>query len=154
MYAYYKKGSENPADFMFRFVYDNDKSVNCVVSVSDSEQNVNYILSDSMPKALTLDEIIVRSKCDPTFQAVMNAINTQNLNVDVSEEVELTDYNKYIFVDMRNELTSVNGQVILRGHHIVVPRSLSKRCVNLALSHQGPAKTKSIKGLSMVSYDE
>ena len=63
----------------------------------------------------------------------MNAINTQNLNVDVSEEVELTDYKKYISVDMRNELTSVNGQVILRGHHIVVTRS-----------HQGPAKTKSL----------
>ena len=117
---------------MSRFVYDNDKSVNCAVSDS-SEQNVNYILSDSMPKALTLDEIIVRSKCDPTLQAVMNAINTQNLNVDVSEEVDLTDHKKYISVDMRNELTSVNGQVILRGHHIVVPRS-----------HQGPAKTKSL----------
>ena len=47
-----------------------------------------------------------------------------------------------IFAKIRSELTSVDGNLVLRGSRIVVPDALQKRVVELAHEgHQGLIKT-------------
>ena len=48
-----------------------------------------------------------------------------------------------IFANIRNELTSVDGKIVLRGSRIVIPSILQTHVVNLAHEgHQGTVKTR------------
>ena len=50
-----------------------------------------------------------------------------------------------IFANVRNELTSVDGNIFLRGNRIVIPDALQKRVIELAHEgHQGLVKTRSL----------
>ena len=50
-----------------------------------------------------------------------------------------------IFANIRSELTSVDGKLVLRGNRIVIPDVLQKRVVELAHEgHQGLVKTRSL----------
>ena len=50
-----------------------------------------------------------------------------------------------IFANVRNELTSVDGNFVLRGNRIVIPDALKKHLIELAHEgHQGLVKTRSL----------
>lgn len=50
-----------------------------------------------------------------------------------------------IFANVRNELTSVDGSIVLRGNRIVIPDALQKGDIELAqVVHQGLVKTHSL----------
>ena len=139
----YAKGANNPADFMSRYVNVNNDTES-IVSKS-GENHVNHIVYSSLPKALAVDEIIEETRADVTLQAVMRAINSNNWQLKHSDNVNMTFFDKFCVSDVRDELTSVNGQILLRGHRIVIPESLHKRCIQLAHEgHQGVTKTKAL----------
>lgn len=142
--VHYGKGSENPADFMSRYV-DNSVCNTSLVSES-SEEYVNFVVSSSLPKAMSVDEIAEATKCDIVLQLVMGAISTNRWNMsqkdlDTYDAEVIKSFNGY--GKMKDELTSVDGKLILRDHRIVVPKSLQDKIISLAHEgHQGMVKTK------------
>ena len=73
----YRPGKHNPADCMSRNpVKQGISTTSSVVA----EQYINYIVSNAVPKALTLKEILEHTKQDGDLQAVINAIETKNLD--------------------------------------------------------------------------
>ena len=50
-----------------------------------------------------------------------------------------------IFTNVRNELTAVDGNIVLRGNRIVIPDALQERLIELAHEgHQGLVKNRSL----------
>lgn len=138
-------GSFNPADYCSRHTVP-DSNTN---STRIIEEYVNFTTKHAEPIAITLDEIKVHTKNDPTLQCLkelirstkwysIDTISTKYPNCNVKE---LHLYNK-----IRNEFTCNNDEsLILRGNRIVAPTSLRHRMLKLAHeTHLGMTKTKSI----------
>ena len=114
----YKPGKDekNPADFLSRHPNCSEPQPGSVV-----EEYVNYVCTNAVPTAMTLQEIQLETSADDSMQMVIQAIETNNwLNPATSE------YKK-----VSNEL-SVHKGIILRGHRIVMLTSLRRRTINLA----------------------
>ena len=95
--------------------------------------------------ALSREEISEATRKDTTLQEVMRLISTGQW--DNLKPVEGVDPNTLkIFANIRSELTSVDGNLELRGSRIAVPDALQKRVVvELAHEgHQGLVKTRSL----------
>ena len=94
--------------------------------------------------ALRREDITEATRKDATLQEVMRLISTGQW--DNLKPVEGIDPNTLkIFANIRSELTSVDGNLVLRGNRIVVPDALQKRVVELAHEgHQGLVKTRSL----------
>ena len=59
--------------------------------------------------------------------------------------MELIQVPLKIFTNVRNELSSVDGNIVLRGNQIVIPDALQKRVIELPHEgHQGLVKTRSL----------
>ena len=72
----YKKGEDSPADYMSR----HPEKLTTPTSRQErvAEEFVDYISNTSTPKALKLEDIATATLQDPTLQAVMNAVQTNN----------------------------------------------------------------------------
>ena len=94
--------------------------------------------------ALSREEIREATRKDTTLQEVMRLISTGQW--DNLKPVEGVDPNTLrIFTNIRRELTSEDGNLVLRGSRIVVPDAVQKRVVELAHEgHQGLVKTRSL----------
>ena len=90
------------------------------------------------------DYISEATRKDTSLQEVMRLISTGQW--DNLKPVEGVDPNTLrIFANIRSELTSVDGNLVLGGSRIVVPDALQKRVVELAHEgHQGLVKTRSL----------
>ena len=85
--------------------------------------------------ALSREEISETTRKDATLQEVTRLISTGQRD------------NLKIFATIRRELTSVDGNLVLRGSCIVVPDALQKQVVELAHEgHQGLVKTCGLLG--------
>ncbi|XP_047494981.1 uncharacterized protein LOC125043071 [Penaeus chinensis] len=97
----------------------------CSNETSDRvEEYINYIAHNAVPKALSTDEICSTIESDPTYQAVSNAVKTNN---------------------WRSSLTAQYHKIkdFLRGTRLVIPTNLQQRAVHLAhAGHQGIVRTK------------
>ena len=123
------KDAENPADFMSRH-----PNLQATAERNVAENYVNYVCTNAIPKAMTLQEIQAETKEDPTLQSLIKAIET-----DRWTDSEILDYKR-----LKDELL-VHSGVVLRGNRIVVPSKLRERAVDLAhVGHQGIVKTKSL----------
>ena len=140
----YRKGEENPADYMSRHP---PKQAAQPASRQEkvAEEYISYIATTSTPKALKPDEIAAATARDSTLQAVIIAVRTgkwfaaaNHPNVD-SEAYKALE-------QVKGELTiCTSTQVILRGSRIVIPAELQRRVVDLAHEgHQGITKTKAL----------
>ena len=137
----YRKGDGNPADYLSRHPSKQITAASREQKIA--EEYVNYIVSTSTPKAMTVAEIEEATKADTTLQAVSKAIETGNWY----EGSQQSDVDTAVFAaweKLKNELTvGVNPQVVLRGTRVAVPSKLQQRVVNLAHEgHQGVVKTK------------
>ena len=122
----YKPGKDNPADFLSRHPHTIPNRDN------KAENYISYIVSNAVPKSLTLDEIREATALDGKLLKVMDAVKTGRWHTS-----ELTSFAK-----ISNEI-SVTGGVVLRGNRIVIPESLQKRVIKIAhQAHQGIVKTK------------
>ena len=106
----YRPGKHNPADYMSRHpVKQGISTTSSVVA----EQYISYIVSNAVPKALTLKEILEHTKQDGDLQAVINAIETGNF--DKLQKILPSYYG------IKEELALGQG-VVLRHSKIVIPR--------------------------------
>ena len=101
-------------------------------------------MSQATPVALSREEISEATTKDSTLQEVKRLISTgQWDNLKPVEGVELNTLK--IFAKIHSELTSVDGNLVLRGSRIVVRNALQKREVELAHEgHQELVKTCSL----------
>ncbi|KAL9988412.1 hypothetical protein ACROYT_G002850 [Oculina patagonica] len=137
----YSRGDLNPADYISRHLQGDAK---CDLIAESAEQYVNFVMSQATPKALSREEIIEATRKYATLQEVMRLISTgQWDNLKPVEDVDTSTLK--IFANVRSELTSVDGNLVLRGSRIVIPDALQKPVVELAHEgHQGQVKTRSL----------
>ena len=139
--VFYARGDLNPADYISRHL---QSDTNYDLIAESAEQYVNFVMSQATPKALNTEEIIEATRKDVTLQEVMRLISTGQW--DNLKPVEGVDPNTLkIFANVRSELTSVDGNLVLRGRRIVIPDALQKQVVKLAHEgHQGLVKTRTL----------
>ena len=122
------RDAENPADFMSRH-----PSFSQLDEQNLAEDYVNFVCTNAVPKAMTVEEIKQETKEDVELQAVIKAVETDQWN---SPEVQ--PYKK-----LNDELSVYNG--LVRRNRIVIPGSLRSKAVDLAhQGHQGIVKTKQL----------
>eukprot|EP00794_Sanderia_malayensis_P006446 gene6446-biopygen4771 len=111
----YRKGAENPADYMSRHPATFRPEQDTI-----AEEYVNFLSLNAVPKAMTIDEIETETQNDPTLQAAISFIST-----------------------VRQDLT-VKDNIILRNSRIVMPATLRNKAIKLVHQpgHSGLTKTK------------
>jgi transposase InsO family protein len=140
----YKAGKSNAADYMSRHPLESDESDR---ESKVTEEYVNFLASNSVPKAMTLEEVKVETKADPTMQHVAELIRSRKwleAYTDTSSDIDLSEIKS--LAQVKDELTvTTDSDIILRGSRIVMPKSLRQRAVELSHEgHQGIVKTKQL----------
>ena len=127
----YKKGSDNPADFLSRHP---PTKVNFRRNIA--EEYVNFVTQSAVLPALSLEEIARETGADPGLRALRAALKTNCWNSDIVKP----------FCNIKDEITiDYTNDILLRGTRIIVPVSLQKHTIKLAhQGHQGLCKTKSL----------
>ena len=90
------KNAENPADFMSRH-----PNFQATAERNVAENYVNYVCTNAIPKAMTLQEIQAETKEDPILQSLIKAIET-----DRWTDSEILDYKR-----LKDELLVHSGEV-------------------------------------------
>lgn len=121
----YRPGAQNIADALSRL------TTNVPLTNDDAEDYIRFVARNSVPDAITIQEVERESEKDPELSMVRNCIlnNSEWENVDVS------------FRSVRQEV-SVLGKLEIRCIRLVIPKVLQKKVLNLAHEgHQGIVKT-------------
>ena len=126
----YKPGVNNPADYLSR----HPKS-HSLKQQNMAEEHVNFIAYNSVPKAMTLEEIEIATNQNDTLKGLRAAIKLNKWHYDVVRP----------YKSITDELTVTSKVVILRGSRIVMPKSLQQRAIDSAHeTHLGLTKTKAL----------
>ena len=129
----YEPGRNNPADWMSRHPVGK-----CQDTTSQIDEYINFVISHTVPKAMSVEEVRQETSVDPLMQEVIKRIQLGNWN-DPTDDPDLRS-----FRNIHAELSCLDN-VVLRGTRLVLPRILQHRAVNLAHEgHQGIVKTKSL----------
>ena len=116
----YSRDDLNSADYISRHL---QAATQCDLIAESAEQYVNFVMTQATPKALSKDDIINATAQDATLQEVMRLIsNGQWNNLKPVNGVDPSTLK--IFAKVWNELTSVDGNIVLRGNRIVIPDAL------------------------------
>ena len=70
------KGENNPADYMIR--HPAKRTTLNTRQEKVAEEYVDYLVKVSTPNAFKLHDIALATECDPTLQAVMEAMQSSN----------------------------------------------------------------------------
>ena len=113
------------------------------------EDYVNFLTDHLVPKSMNRQEIEKACQIDAEIQALIAAIRTncwpekpagktgKNRN---DRNIDLTPYKS-----IRNELTVLDNDIVLRGNRLVMPKKLRGHTLNIAhAQHQGIVKTKTL----------
>ena len=101
----------------------------------ETEHFINSIIAHSIPKAITLSELVDASRNDPTLQCVAKCITNNRW----TKTECLKPYQK-----IKHELTTKRG-LVMKGTTLIIPEVLQNRTLELAHeTHQGITKTKSL----------
>jgi hypothetical protein len=126
----YKPGATNPADYLSRHPIQSNHKQQLL-----TEEYVNFIASNSIPKAMTIDEIIAATNLDRSLQGLRAAIKLNKWDCDIVNP----------YKPIKDELTVTSQGLVLRGTRIVMPRSLQQRAIEIAHdTHLGLSKTKAL----------
>ena len=129
----YEPGRNNPADWMSRHPVGKSQD-----TTSQIDEYINFVISHTVPKAMSVEEVRQETSVDPLMQEVIKRIELGNWN-DPTDDPDLRS-----FRNIHAELSCLDN-VVLRGTRLVLPRNLQHRAVNLAHEgHQGIVKTKSL----------
>ena len=114
-----------------------------------ADNYVRFLTHHAVPKAMTLPEIQEATKADPTLQFLDKLITSQwhhidSVDIQANSNVNAVDLKA--FQKVKNELTiKEHDGVILRGSHIVLPKSLQLQAIHIAHEgHEGLVKTKQL----------
>ena len=113
----YQPGIQNAVDFLLR------KPVTTNTPRDPVEEYINSIIVDSLPSAITLQELLLVSECDSTLNTIKEALDTGNWSAAPKP-----------FADLKDELCQ-KRKMILRNNCIVIPDAL-RPCI-LQLAHEG-----------------
>ena len=128
----YKPGADNPPDYRSR--HPDPKQSQNPSHLSRVNAYINFVTTNAVPPAVTLQEVKDVTAADETLQSLAKVIANQRWH-EVGKDVSQ-------YQQIKQELSISNG-VILRGTRIIVPGKLQRRMVMLAYSeHQGIVKTK------------
>ena len=128
----YRRGSDNPADYLSRHPKQQKSEAEAEVVTMVTEAQVQYVVDNATPKAMSTEEVREATAQDATLQAAAKAMETGAWN------------NKSLLYRVRHELSMMDG-IMLKGNKIVVPETLQARAVQLAHEgHQGIVKTKAL----------
>ena len=120
------RNENNPADYISRHPQTQPKKDNA------AEEYISYVAKNSIPKAMTQDEVREATQKDGLLNKVMKAIQTGDWN-----DKEISEYERF-----KEELSVYKG-LILRDHRLIIPSELQRKVIEIAhLSHQGIVKTK------------
>ena len=86
-----------------------------------TEQYINFITRNSIPKAITLQEIINATNADAALTAIHDAIKTNKWDSPIVKPFKV----------VKNELTSTTHGVMLRGTRNVIPAALQQRAIDI-----------------------
>ena len=106
----YKSGAHNPTDYLSR--HPTAKSVRTQEKMT--EAYINFIVDSSIPKAMTLEEIVKATNDDLTLKGPRAAIRLNKWDSPVVKE----------YKHVKDELSISSHGIILRGTRIVVPHNL------------------------------
>ncbi len=112
----YKPGNTNPADYLSRH-----PTRTSLKQQKMAEGYVNYITQNSVPKAMTLEEIQTATDADRTLKGLRAAIKLDNWHYDIVKP----------FKAVKEELTVTTTGIILRGSRIVIPKTLQQRAIDI-----------------------
>ena len=127
----YKSGVNNPADYLSRHPTNESKRK----QEKMTEQYINFVTNHSVPKAMTLKEILDATNADAALTELRDAIKTNKWDSPTVKP----------FKAVKNELTTTAQGIILRETRIVIPAVLQQQAIDIAHeSHLGIEKTKSL----------
>ena len=106
------------------------------ISTDDTTKHfISIMVSDAVPKACTLKELINATKSDETLQQVMKFVTSGRWSHDPRY---------HIYRQIQDQL-SINNDLLLKHNCIVIPPTLQQQVLQLAHSqHQGVSKTKAL----------
>lgn len=116
----YESGKSNIADPLSRLLRAGNISER-EKSKCEDELYIAWIAKESVPKAMSIEEIEIESRKDPWLSEVRQAIAIGNWESLSSTQIKV----------IKNELCTCNS-VILRGTRIVMPEKLKKRVLSRA----------------------
>ena len=127
----YKKGEENPADFMSRHPLST-KSLRPNIA----DEYINFITQEALFPPLTIEELQSAVTNDRQLRAVRAALKTNMWESDLVKP----------FRKIREEITvDHKTNILLRGARLIIPAALQNLVIKLAHEgHQGLAKTKAL----------
>ena len=100
-----------------------------------TEQYINFVAQHSLPKAITLAEIIDATNSDAVLTQVKDATRKNKWDSPAFKP----------FKPVKEELTTTSQGIVLRGTRIVIPAVQQQRTIDLAhQAHLGIDKTKSL----------
>ena len=97
----YKSGANNPADYLSRHPIN----LQSRKQEKMTEEYINFIADNSVPRAMTMDEIIKATNSDITLKGVRAAIRLKWWDSPVVQS----------FKSIKEELTVTTHRIILRG---------------------------------------
>ena len=140
MTVVYRPGHDNQADYLSRHATHLPPSNR---EQKIAEEYINYILSTSTPKAMTINEVAMETAKDKTLTTVIQAILTNKWH-GVEDGINKATF--HILHANHAELSlAYKDSIILKGHRIVLPEALQNRAVKIAhAGHQGIVKTMAL----------
>ena len=121
------------------------------ISQTVADDYVCFVAELAVPHTMSITEIEKATENDPTMQELIRLIscnswfllNNPRRHFNLTK-VNLTDLKS--FRQLKDELSvSPKGNIVLRGHCIIIPKSLHQRAVDLAhQNHFGIVKTKQL----------
>ena len=135
----FKPGKDNPADYMSRHPAQQQA---CSREEKIAEEYIQYLTDNSIPKAMSLQQVQEETRKDNTLQAVLSAVRTgqryKHATTVLSEHQKMFETLK----QCAHQLTTTQDGLLLKSRKIVIPHSLQEQAVHLAhCGHQGQTKT-------------
>ena len=110
----YRPGATNPADYLSRHAIQKSRRQEKI-----TEEYVNFITINSVPKAMTMEEIVTATDADKVLRGVRDAIKRNKWDNDIVKP----------FKAIKDELTITSH---LHGPRIVIPQRLQQRAIDIA----------------------
>lgn len=130
-------GSSNPSDYLSRHPVSCKEKFRRMESAA--EEYVNFVVSHSLPCAMTIEEVTKATQGDPELSLLKKTLNQGQLGTSW-KKTPIQQFSR-----VAPELSVSEEGLVLRGTRIVLPASLHRKAVQLAhRGHQGIVKTKQL----------
>lgn len=141
----YRRGRDNPSDYMSRHPLESEKSRQESLV---AEEYINFVVSGSIPKAMTASEVIEATNMDPTLCAAKDLLLTGRwymMETKYGQDPSVDYEALQSFSRINSEMSVTEDGLLMKGRKVVIPAQLQKRVVDLAHEgHQGLVKTKAL----------